>query len=246
MSVSEPIKGGEAIPGDSHDIAVLIPALNEEDAIGLVLDSLAHTAASRVLVVDNGSTDGTARVARERGAEVVQEPERGYGAACLRGLAYYSESPPDILVFLDGDFSDYPEDLDALTRPIVEGEADMVIGSRILGGAPRDALMPQARFGNRLACFLLRRLYGVRYTDLGPFRAIRWSALERLHMRDRDFGWTVEMQVKAAKWGVPAVERPVRYRKRVGQSKISGTVVGSVRAGHKILWTIFRERWWSP
>jgi glycosyltransferase involved in cell wall biosynthesis len=223
-------------------VAVLIPAFNEEQAIGRVVSALGNTCADRVLVVDNGSTDDTARVAREAGATVVAESEKGYGAACLRGIAHYRAEPPDVLVFIDGDFSDFPEDLDRLVAPIESGEAEMVIGSRVLGGANRKALLPQARFGNWLACRLIKRFFGAHYTDLGPFRAIRWETLERLGMRDRDYGWTVEMQVVAAKLDVPSCEVPVSYRRRIGRSKISGTLIGSVRAGQKILWTIFRER----
>jgi glycosyltransferase involved in cell wall biosynthesis len=229
--------------GPTADIAVLIPALDEEDAIALVVRDALAAGAARVLVVDNGSRDDTVNRARAAGARVVREARRGYGSACLRGIEEYQADPPDILVFLDGDYSDYPEDLPALVAPIAAGRADLVIGSRILGGAPRDAMVPQARFGNWLASRLLATLYGVHYTDLGPFRAIRWETLGRLGMQDPDFGWTVEMQVKAAKLAVPYCEVPVRYRARVGKSKISGTVKGTVRAGHKILWTIARERW---
>lgn len=225
------------------DVAVLIPALDEEGAIARVVREALAAGASRVLVVDNGSRDDTVNRARAAGARVVREPRRGYGSACLRGIQEYEADPPDILVFLDGDYSDFPEDLPTLVRPIEEGRAELVVGSRILGGAPRDAMVPQARFGNWLASRLLRTLYGVHYTDLGPFRAIRWETLGRLGMRDPDFGWTVEMQVKAAKLRVPYCEVPVRYRPRVGVSKISGTVKGTIRAGHKILWTIARERW---
>ncbi len=232
-----------AVRNEQPNVAVLIPALNEEEAIPHVLRDLRSTLAQRVVVVDNGSSDNTPEVAREAGAEVVVEQRRGYGRACLTGIEHLRQNPPDILVFLDGDYSDYPEELDSLLVPILDLSADLVIGSRILGGAGPKALVPQARFGNILACFLIRRLFGRDYTDLGPFRAIRWSALESIDMRDEDFGWTVEMQVKAAKLGIASAEVPVRYRARVGRSKISGTVVGSVRAGHKILWTIFRERY---
>ncbi|MCA9564657.1 MAG: glycosyltransferase, partial [Myxococcales bacterium] len=192
-------------------------------------------------VVDNGSRDRTREVASSAGAIVIDQPERGYGAACLKGIEYLSQDPPDVLVFVDGDYSDYPEELDEVIAPIVAGEAELVIGSRILGGAPSDALMPQARFGNWLSCHLIRVLYGVRFTDLGPFRAITWSALERIGMADRNYGWTVEMQVKAAKLGIRSTEVPVKYRPRIGKSKVSGTVKGSVLAGHKILWTIFSQ-----
>ena len=226
----------------SPKIAVLIPALNEEQAIGKVVSALRDTGIDRILVVDNGSTDKTTDVAKRAGADVVFEPRRGYGQACLAGMAHYRKNPPKILVFIDGDFSDVPAEIVDLVRPIVEGNAELVIGSRLLGNASPGALLFQARFGNWLACRLMRRLFGVSYTDLGPFRAIRWTTLERLNMRDRDFGWTVEMQVKAAKRNIISCEVPVSYRPRIGRSKISGTIKGSLLAGQKILWTIFRER----
>ncbi len=218
-------------------IAVVIPALDEEQAIGKVLRDIPE-GASQVVVVDNGSRDRTAEVARGLGAEVVAEPRRGYGQACLTGIAQLDR--PDIVVFLDGDYSDYPEEMSALVVPLLTGEADMVIGSRTLGQREKGALLPQARFGNWLSTLLIRLLFGVSFTDLGPFRALRFDALQRLAMQDRDFGWTVEMQVKAARLGLRAVEVPVRYRRRIGTSKITGTLSGTLRAGHKILWTIFR------
>mgnify|MGYP005625345139 FL=1 len=220
-------------------IDVVIPAFNEEQAIGYVLEALPAELVRRVVVVDNGSTDDTATEAARRGATVVAEPRRGYGQACLSGMAALDR--PDIVVFLDGDFSDYPEELPALVAPILAGEAEMVIGSRVLGKRERGALQPQQRFGNGLATWLIRRLFNVSFTDLGPFRAILHATLLQLEMEDRDFGWTVEMQVKAARMGVRAAEVPVRYRRRVGSSKISGTLSGTVRAGYKILWTIFRH-----
>ena len=222
----------------SSSISVIIPAFNEERAIGKVLDEIPYRVAE-VIVVDNGSTDSTAAVAQSRGAIVVHEPVRGYGQACLRGLSALSST--DIVVFLDGDYSDFPEEMPTLYEPIETGVADLVIGSRVLGQREKGALLPQARFGNWLSTRLIRWLFGVSFTDLGPFRAIDYKALKRLEMCDRDFGWTVEMQVKAARLRLRCMEVPVRYRKRIGTSKISGTVSGSVRAGHKILWTIFRH-----
>lgn len=219
----------------------VIPALNEASSIGRVLDQLPRPLVRRAVVSDNGSTDGTAAVARAHGALVVSEPERGYGAACLRGLEALERDPPDVVLFLDGDLSDDPSEADTLVEPIRAGRADLVIGSRTRGAREPGALTPQARFGNWLATRLIRSLYGVRYTDLGPFRAIRWEALRTLGMRDRAFGWTVEMQVKAARRGIRAEETPVRYRRRIGRSKISGTVSGSVRAGVAILGTIAAE-----
>lgn len=226
-------------------VSVIIPALDEEDAIVRVLGDLPQPGRAQdgilydVIVVDNGSTDRTAARAAQMGARVVHEPRRGYGQACLAGLA--AVEGPDVVLFVDGDYSDYPEEAATLIAPIREQTADLVIGSRVLGDRESGALLPQARLGNALATTLIRLMYGVRYTDLGPFRAIRYSSLQLLEMSDPDFGWTVEMQVKAARLGLRAVEVPVRYRKRIGKSKISGTLIGTVRAGHKILWTIFRH-----
>jgi glycosyltransferase involved in cell wall biosynthesis len=197
----------------------------------------------RVVVADNGSTDATALVALENGAEVVHEPERGYGAACLKALAHLADDPPEIVVFLDGDYSDHPNEMDALVAPIAAGDAEMVVGSRARGVRERGALSPQQRVGNAVACGALRFLYGVRYSDLGPFRAIRWQTLQALDMRDRNFGWTVEMQIKAARHSVPYFEVPVSYRQRIGVSKVSGTLRGSLGAGAKILWLLGRYAW---
>lgn len=221
-------------------VAAVIPAHNEESSVALVVADLPRALVERVVVCDNDSTDGTARAARDAGATVVQEPRRGYGAACLRALQTLESDPPDIVLFLDADRSDDATEAAALLAPILEGRADFVVGSRILGGAEPGSLTPVQRFGNRLAAALLRSLYGVRATDLGPFRAIRWESLQGLGMRDRDFGWTVEMQVKAARRGLRTLEVPVRYRKRAAgsPSKISGTLRGSFLAGSKILGTI--------
>jgi glycosyltransferase involved in cell wall biosynthesis len=194
--------------------------------------------------VDNGSDDDTARVARDAGATVVHEPRRGYGQACLAGLATLSadREPPEIVAFLDADYSDHPEELTRVVAPLADGRADLVVGSRILGDAEPGALLPQARFGNAFAGWLIHRLYGVAVTDLGPFRAIRWEALRGLSMADTNFGWTAEMQVKAARAGLAYVEVPVSYRRRVGVSKITGTLSGTLRAGWKILYTVLRCR----
>jgi len=222
-------------------IDVVIPALNEEASLPLVLADLPRTV-RRVVVADNGSVDGTARVAREGGAEVAAAPRRGYGSACLAGLDHLRRTgPPDIVVFVDADYSDHPDELPSLVAPILAGEADLVIGSRVLGNRERGALLPQARAGNLVACLLIRLFYGHRFTDLGPFRAIRWDALERLEMADPNFGWTAEMQVKAVRRGLRCTEVPVSYRRRTGVSKITGTVSGTVRAGYKILWTVARH-----
>jgi len=218
-------------------VDVVIPALNEEAALPHVLAAIPRPPVRRVVVADNGSTDGTAAVARDAGAEVVREPERGYGAACLKAMAHLRETgAPDVLVFLDGDHSDHPEELPRLLAPIEAGLADLVIGS-----PERGSLTPQQRAGNALACAILERVYGAEYSDLGPFRAIRWRALERLGMRDRNYGWTVEMQIRAARRGVPHAEVPVSYRRRIGESKVSGTVRGTLGASRKILWTLARH-----
>lgn len=224
---------------------MVIPALDEEQALPLVLRELPPGWVEEVVVCDNGSRDRTAAVARAHGATVVAEPRRGYGSACQRALRHLRErpgGPPQVVVFLDADHSDHPEELPALLRPILAGQADLVIGSRALRDDARAALLPQARWGNLLAVSLIRWLWGARFTDLGPFRAITWSALEQAGLRDPDFGWTVELQVRAAQLRLRAVEVPVRYRARVGTSKISGTVKGSLRAGKKILSTIARFR----
>jgi glycosyltransferase involved in cell wall biosynthesis len=222
---------------------VVIPALNEERAIARVLDDIPRDRVRRIVVCDNGSTDRTAEVAEQHGAIVVHERERGYGAACLRALERLATDPPDVVVFLDGDRSDFAEELPSLVAPIEEERADLVIGSRALGVAERGSLTIQQRAGNKLAAFLLGRLYGAETTDLGPFRAIRWSSLQALEMRDRNYGWTVEMQIKAAKRGLRVVEVPVRYRVRIGESKVSGTIRGTLGASRKILWTIARHAW---
>jgi len=216
-------------------VAAVIPALNEAASVGAVVAGLPRPLVERVIVCDNGSTDDTAAAARAAGAEVATEPRRGYGAACLRALEALRADPPDIVLFVDADQSDDPDDAPAILAPILNRRAQFVIGSRALGVAERGALAPAQRFGNWLAAGLLRRLYGVAATDLGPFRAIRWDALESLGMRDRDYGWTVEMQVKAARCGLATVEVPVRYRRRVGRSKISGTLRGTLLAGATIL-----------
>jgi glycosyltransferase involved in cell wall biosynthesis len=217
-------------------VAVIIPMLNEEQSISKVILAIPRWV-DDIIVVDNGSTDRSAEVALAHGARVVQEPRRGYGSACLAGIDALRD--PDVVVFLDGDLSDYPEEMATLVDPIANGKSDMVIGSRVLGQREPGALAPQAQFGNWLACRLIRLFWKVRYTDLGPFRAVRYPMLKSLCMRDRDYGWTVEMQVKAARDGIKVLEVPVSYRRRIGKSKISGTVKGALGAGVKILFTIF-------
>lgn len=224
-------------------VDVVIPALNEAEALPFVLRDVPRPPVRRVVVCDNGSTDGTADVARAHDAEVVREAERGYGAACLKALAHLDTDPPEIVVFLDGDYSDHPDELPDVIQPILDGEADLVIGSRARGRRRRGALSPQQRAGNAIASTALRVLYGARYTDLGPFRAIRWKSLASLRMQDRNYGWTVEMQIKAARLGLPHREVPVSYRPRIGVSKVSGTIRGSIGAGAKILWLLGRHTW---
>lgn len=226
-------------------IDVLIPAWNEEKALPFVLKAIPKVWVRQIIVCDNGSTDRTAEAAKMNGAVVVSQPERGYGNACLAGMRYLQSLPaskqPEIVVFLDGDFSDYPDELPAVVAPILNDDKDMVIGSRRLGGMEPGAMTPAQRFGNWLAPLLIRWFYGYRFSDLGPFRAIRWEKLLQLGMRDRNFGWTVEMQIKAARQKLDCAEVPVRYRKRAaGHSKVSGTVKGTILAGWKIMTTIFK------
>ncbi len=221
-----------------HSIGVVIPALNEADAIGNVIGDIPAWV-DRIVVADNGSTDGTGDVAREHGAMVVRENEPGYGAACLAGIKLLGAV--DIVVFLDGDYSDYPADMAELVDPIASGAIDFVIGSRAIGTRERGSLTPQQLFGNWLATTLIARIWGARYTDLGPFRAIRATSLKTLAMADRNYGWTVEMQIKAAEHKLRLHEVPARYRRRIGVSKVSGTIKGSIMAGTKILTIIGRH-----
>jgi len=216
---------------EGHSIAIVIPALNEEQAIGSVIRAIPDWI-DDIVVVDNGSTDATARLAAEAGARVLHEPRRGYGQACMAGIA--AVTCPDIVVFLDGDGSDDPRQMDGLVAPLARGEADLMIGSRTLGQPEHGSITIQQRFGNALACLLIRLLWGARFTDLGPFRAIRTDALQRLAMTDRSYGWTIQMQIRAVKAGLRCKEVPVIYRRRLGRSKISGTLRGVVGAGAKI------------
>ena len=221
---------------------MIIPAFNEEESIGLVLKDIPKGLVRQVVVANNNSTDNTAKRANEAGAMVVNQPEQGYGAACLMAVekSLTTSPPPDILVFLDADYSDHPEEMPLLLRPILNGEAELVIGSRALGNREKGSMMPQQVFGNRLATFLMRIMYHSTFTDLGPFRAITRRAYEEIGMVDRNFGWTVEMQVKALKKKIAHTEIPVTYRRRKGVSKVSGTVKGSILAGYKIIYTIFK------
>jgi glycosyltransferase involved in cell wall biosynthesis len=222
---------------NAHTVAVIIPAFNEADAIGKVIGDIPGFV-DTIIVADNNSTDDTAAIAASLGAVVVHEPEAGYGAACLKGISAAADH--QILVFMDGDYADRGEDMHRLIEPIASNQQDLVIGSRTLGEAERGALTPQQRWGNWLACRLIWLFWGKRYTDLGPYRAISAQALAVIDMQDRAFGWTVEMQLKAILFKLRSAEVPVSYHKRIGVSKISGTIRGTLLAGHAILGTIFK------
>lgn len=224
------------------NIKVIIPAFNEENAVGKVVSELPKSWVSEVIVVNNNSTDATSENAIAAGATVIEEPNQGYGRACLKGIEYLAESElkPDIVVFIDADYSDFPAELPLLIAPILEQNMDMVIGSRELGNRENGSMTVPQIFGNWLATTLIRMIYGVRFTDLGPFRAITYDALIALEMQDQTYGWTVEMQVKAAKQKMRTTEVAVNYKKRIGHSKISGTIKGTILAGYKIITTIFK------
>jgi glycosyltransferase involved in cell wall biosynthesis len=223
-------------------VRVIIPAFNEENGVGQVVNEIPKQLVTEIIVVNNNSNDKTSEVAQAAGATVLDEPKAGYGRACLKGIDYLKtiNGKTDIVVFLDADHSDYPEEMSMLIQPILNDKADLVIGSRALGNKERGSMTPQQIFGNWLATRLLKLLYGVKFTDLGPFRAILYDKLLALNMQDKTYGWTVEMQVKAAKQKMTCIELPVRYRKRIGYSKVSGTIKGTVLAGYKIITTIFK------
>ncbi|MEK6607564.1 MAG: glycosyltransferase family 2 protein [Myxococcota bacterium] len=222
-------------------VDLIVPVLDEAECIAEVVRGF-RPGVRRVVVVDNDSTDGSAGIAAAAGAEVVSEPARGYGAACLAGIAYLGRDPPGVVAFADGDGSQDPADLASIVDPILEGRADFVVGSRTRGARDPGSVLGHAAAGNRLACAAMRLRFGVRYTDLGPMRAVRWSALETLGMSDRGYGWTVEMQVRAARAGLRIVEVPVRAHPRLGgRSKVSGTVRGTLAASAKILWVLARH-----
>jgi glycosyltransferase involved in cell wall biosynthesis len=226
-----------------HKCYVLIPAFNESKSIGSVIRDIPKHLVTEVIVIDNGSTDNTGVLAESAGATVLTEARKGYGYACLKGIEYLKVrmSDDDVIVFLDGDYSDFPKEMEMLVSPIIQSTSDLVIGARLSQQREAGSMLPQQVFGNWLATRLIKLFYNVQFSDLGPFRAIRWSALNQINMRDKTFGWTVEMQVKAAKLNLRCCEVPVSYRKRIGVSKVSGTIKGTVLAGYKILLTIFRN-----
>jgi glycosyltransferase involved in cell wall biosynthesis len=229
----------------NEKIMVIIPAFNEADSIVRVINDIPKGLVYEIVVVNNGSRDGTERKARDAGATVLSEDRRGYGFACLSGIDYAKSKPevekPYIIVFLDGDYSDFPQEMEYLVKPILESDYDLVIGSRRSGRSERGSMLPQAVFGNALATALIRLFHGAKFTDLGPFRAIKFDKLLELNMEDKTFGWTAEMQVKGAKMGLKYCEVPVSYRKRIGISKVTGTFSGTIKAGYKILWTILKH-----
>lgn len=224
------------------NIDVIIPAFNEENGVESVVRDIPDGIVREIVVCNNASTDATARNAMKAGATVVEQSAKGYGNACLAGIEYLSKKAeqPDIVVFIDADYSDFPEELVSLVQPICHSGFDLVIGSRALGQLERGSMTPQQLFGNWLATTLIKFIYKHEFTDLGPFRAVRWDKLLELDMKDKTYGWTVEMQVKAVKLGMKCTEVAVSYRRRIGKSKVSGTLKGTVLAGQKILWTIFK------
>jgi glycosyltransferase involved in cell wall biosynthesis len=223
-------------------IYVIIPAFNESKSIGKVIADIPDMV-TEIIVVDNASTDKTGDFAKEKGATVLRENRKGYGYSCLKGMDYISKKAKedDIIVFLDGDYSDFPAELKLLVSPIISSGFDMVIGTRVLGERQKGSMLFQQIAGNWLATTLIKLIYNAHFTDLGPFRAITWNALQLINMKDKTFGWTVEMQVKAAKLNLKFTEIPVSYRKRIGVSKVSGTIKGTILAGYKILLTIFKN-----
>ena len=226
---------------NSNIIKVIIPAYNEEESIGLVIRDI-PTSVHEIIVVNNNSSDATAKNAKDAGATVLSEPKPGYGNACLKGINYIKQQKivTDIVVFLDGDYSDYPEELNKIVAPIIDDDIDFVLGSRVEKFREKGAMQPQQIFGNWLATFLMRLFFKSKFTDLGPFRAIKFDTLMRLQMEDPTYGWTVEMQLKILKQRFSYEEIAVKYRNRIGVSKVSGTLKGSIFAGTKILTWIFK------
>lgn len=224
------------------NIRVIIPAFNEQNALGKVLDEIPLDLVKEIVVVDNASTDNTAQIAINLGVTLLKESRKGYGNACLKAIDYIAslDEPTDIVVFLDADYSDYPREMNQLLKPIVKDNYDLVIGSRALGDKERGSMTIYQVIGNWLATKLIGIFYHIKFTDLGPFRAIKFDKLILLSMQDKNYGWTVEMQIKAAKHKLRCVEVPADYRKRIGFSKVSGTLKGTILAGYKIIWTIFK------
>jgi glycosyltransferase involved in cell wall biosynthesis len=225
-------------------ISVVIPAFNEEKSIGKVINDIPRDVVNNVIVVNNGSTDSTAEVAKVAGAIVLDEMRKGYGWACLKGIEECKKLNTEIIVFLDGDYSDYPQEIPDVIAPILNNDFDIVIGSRVLGKREKGSLTPQQVFGNWLATRLIRLFYKGRFTDLGPFRAMKFESLNKLEMADKTYGWTIEMQIKAVKRNMKYCEVPVNYKKRIGVSKVSGTVKGTVLAGIKIIFAVFKYLFW--
>ncbi|GGF82111.1 glycosyltransferase family 2 protein [Wenyingzhuangia marina] len=226
----------------NNTIAVIIPAYNEEQSIAHVIHDIPKNIANHIIVVNNNSTDHTQQIAENAGATVLLEKQMGYGYACLKGLDYIAKNNinPDIVVFLDGDYSDYPEEMIDLVKPIITQNYDMVIGARTKSGREKHSMTPQQIFGNWLATRLMKIIFNAKFTDLGPFRAIKYDSLLKLNMQDKTYGWTIEMQLKALKQKINYLEVPVRYKKRIGVSKVSGTIKGTIFAGIKILSWIFK------
>lgn len=224
------------------NVRVIIPAFNEQNALGKVLDEIPVDLVREIIVVDNASTDNTAQIAINLGVTLLKESRKGYGNACLKAIDYIAslDEPTDIVVFLDADYSDYPREMNQLINPIVKDNYDLVIGSRALGDKERGSMTIYQVFGNWLATKLIGIFYHIKFTDLGPFRAIKFDKLILLSMQDKNYGWTVEMQIKAAKHKLRCVEVPADYKKRIGFSKVSGTLKGTILAGYKIIWTIFK------
>ncbi|MAH82641.1 MAG: UDP-glucose--dolichyl-phosphate glucosyltransferase [Flavobacteriaceae bacterium] len=220
-------------------VSIIIPALNEEKSIASVIKSIPKVY-DKLIVVDNGSSDNTSKIAGQNGATVLYEENIGYGSACLKGIDFLSKNPPDVLVFLDGDYSDYPEEISKILNPIFKDNFDFVIGCRNKNLRESGSMTPQQIFGNKLACFLMSIIYNSKFSDLGPFRAIKWDTLNSLKMEDKTYGWTVEMQLKVLIKRIQYCEVPVRYRKRIGYSKVSGTIKGSILAGIKIIGWILK------
>jgi len=225
----------------STKINVIIPAFNEQDAIANVIEDIPNIV-QKIIVINNNSTDNTVKNAKEAGATVLDEAKKGYGYACLKGMDYISKQKekPDIVVFLDGDYSDYPEQLEEIVQPIIDYNVDFVVGARVKHLRENGAMTPQQIFGNWLATSLMKLFFGATYTDLGPFRAIKYNKLIELQMEDKTYGWTVEMQLKVLRKNFSYIEIPVKYRNRIGVSKVSGTVKGTIFAGIKILNWIFK------